>query len=227
MFNKKIWLAPAIVAGVALMAGALWMATSFDKAQAGNAHNTGIMRDDVVQINEANSSAWTNIMSGDIYTSNAEDAVYDVSMECSLYTETLVRSKGGISDTSKAEAMVEVRVMVDGVEAKPGVVKFCSRAQTLMATFNGICSDLNGDGVVNYNECGTEEEVKLILDTTNANAFNFFSLNLAVGPHHIDVETRLTTDTEYVSGAAQAGALVGKATVALQEVKWVKSTELP
>src|SRR5713226_5865040 len=119
---------------------------------------------------------WVDLLSATIKTSQQKDLFVDVSLECGLFTETLVRSKGGTSDTSKAEAIVMVRVLVDGVPAQPGAVNFCTRSQTLMAQFGGIlsCTDLNGDGVITLDECTlTNEQLDLILDSMAANAFNF------------------------------------------------------
>jgi len=228
---RKAWLLPLIGVSIALMAVALWTATSF-KAQAQNAKNTAVARGDLLAVIPPVGTSWTTILEGEIQTSQGEDVVYDVSLECSLWTETLVRSKGGTADTSKAEAMVQVQVMVDHdddpatalEQANPGIVVFCSRNQTLMAKLSGVntCTDLNGDGVYQITECTiTDEELQLILETTNANAFNFFTRNLKVGPHHIEVQAKVTTNT-YFDPDAVAKAAVGKGTVAIDEVKFVR-----
>jgi hypothetical protein len=76
-------------------------------------------------------------------TSQQKDLFMDVSLECGLITETVVRSKGGKQDTSTAEAMVQVQVVIDpGTPqqriAEPGTINFCRRNQQLSATFQGI-----------------------------------------------------------------------------------------
>lgn len=227
---KPAWLVPIVGVTLALMALAFWGRGSFG-AEAANAGNTGIVGNSLIQVggpvSGASTGLWTTILEGDIRTSQAEDVVYDVSLECGLYTDTLVRSKGGTADTSKAEASVKVRVLVDNVEAvpaHPGVVTFCSRSQTLMAKFGGV---LNCTGVTLDTCTLTDEELRLILETLNANAFNFFTLNAAVGDHNIKVQAQVYTNAEFQAGGASAKAWVGKGTVAVDEVKFVKSTTMP
>lgn len=77
-----------------------------------------------------------------------KELVFDLSAECGLYTRTLASSKGGNKDTASAEASVRMNVTYTNVDtgeqkyAYPGSeddgVVFCSRAQELSATFQGI-----------------------------------------------------------------------------------------
>lgn len=107
-------------------------------------------------------ATWMPILQQTIKTPNQKDLFIDVSLQSALYTRTLVKSKGGVKDTSTASATIDVRVLVDGVPAMPGPVTFNSRMQELSATFMGILSgdDLNvvlcdpqidndGDGDIN------------------------------------------------------------------------------
>lgn len=73
-----------------------------------------------------------------IKTSNQKDLFIDVSLECGVYTRTKVESKGGNKNTSTAYGVVALTVTVDGKEALPGEVIFCSRYQELSAQFAGI-----------------------------------------------------------------------------------------
>ena len=80
----------------------------------------------------------TVILSQDIKTPNGKDLFIDASVECGVWTQTKVESKGGKKDTSTAEGIVMLRAMVDGSPALPGWVTFCSRYQELSAEFAGI-----------------------------------------------------------------------------------------
>ena len=227
--------------GVGVMALALFAATSFNSgAQAASSKAGGITSQDATILSEgatvdANGDGETDyvtFLAGDIQTSQWADVVMDVSLECGVYTETLVKSKGGNSDTSRAEAGVQVRVLVDGVMAEPnglrgdqGVI-FCSRMQEQTAVFNGFyenCVDANGDGSISLDECDlTEEELKLVLDTMGAHSFNFFLTDLDQGDHHIEVQARIWENTYAEAGSAVAGASIGMGSVSVDEVKFVK-----
>jgi hypothetical protein len=80
----------------------------------------------------------TVILSQEIKTPNGKDLFIDASVECGVWTQTKVESKGGKKDTSTAEGIVMLRAMVDGSPALPGWVTFCSRYQELSAEFAGI-----------------------------------------------------------------------------------------
>jgi hypothetical protein len=172
---------------------------------------------------------WTTILANNIKTPNQKDLFIDVSLECGLYTKTLVKS-AGTKDTSKAEAGVYVQVLVDGVPAYPGEVVFCRRTQELTALFGGImesCTDANGDGVITYDECTwTPEELELILDTMNANSFNFLLDDLGPGVHTVAVQARISTDTEAGAGVATAKATIGKGSMTVEEVRLIQNEDI-
>ena len=228
---KSGYLVPMFAIMVALMAVTLWAVTSFGgQAQAAESKVGGIMTGDAYVIGAAEAGEFTTFLSGTIQTSQWEDVVFNVSLVCGLTTDTTVKSKGGNSDTSVAEASVKIQVLVDGVAAEPQDVTFCSRKQTQMAKFGGImesCSDANGDGTITFDECEwTEEELQLVLETQSANAFNFFTLDLDQGDHYIEVQAMTYENAESQAGNASATATIGKATVAIDEVKFVKSANL-
>src|SRR5687767_4246949 len=56
--------------------------------------------------------AWTDVLTNTLKTSNQKDLFIGASFEVGLYTKTLVKSKGGVSDTSMAQGKVEVRVLI-------------------------------------------------------------------------------------------------------------------
>ena len=173
--------------------------------------------------------AWTTVLANNIRTPNQKDLFIDVSLECGLYTKTLVKSAGS-KDTAKAEAGVYVQVLVDGDPAYPGEVVFCRRTQELTALFGGImeaCTDLNGDGIITYDECTwTPEELELVLDTMNANSFNFILDDLSSGVHTVEVQARISSVTEAGAGAAEAKATIGKGSMTVEEVRLIQNEDI-
>ncbi|MEW5852159.1 MAG: hypothetical protein AB2A00_25445 [Myxococcota bacterium] len=179
----------------------------------------------------ASEGEWATILSSTLRMSQQKDLVATVSLQTGLFTDTLVRSKTGTSDTSTAEAGIEVRVLVDGVEAAPGVVVFDRRTQTLMAKFGGVlneCRDLNDDGTITGNtECSwSDEELQLVLDTMGARAFTFALNDVGVGDHVIEVQARISTYRSSQTGASNAGASIGKGSLTLEEVRLVRTNQL-
>jgi hypothetical protein len=156
---------------------------------------------------------WTTILSNDIKTPNQKDLFIDVSLECGLYTATLVDSLAGTKDDSVAEAGVLVRVLVDGFEASPGEVVFCRRSQALSAVFQGLLEDEFGnsclittefidetDGSSTFvtsidEDCLQPETLELVLDTMTATSFNFIETDLGSGVHTVEVQTSIATGT--------------------------------
>ena len=150
---------------------------------------------------------WTTLLSNTIKTAKKRDLFIDVSLECGLYTAAMVDSLGGIEDRAKAEAAIEVRVLVDGNEALPGVVNFARRSQVLMSEFQGLLADEDGNSCLVVDPCdpnlitidedclGTET-LELILDTMSANSFNFIFPDCDSGDKTIEVQARIDTFIE-------------------------------
>lgn len=150
-----------------------------------------------------------------------KDLIIGLSFETALMTETVVRSKGGSKSSATADAKIEMYVKVDGVMAAPGTVTFDRRKQELWASLGGVleCSDVNLDGVITFDECTlTEEEIGLILDTTQASTFNFLAFDIGSGSHAIEAYARLSRDGEVVNDASwNASASLGKGTLSAWE----------
>ncbi len=176
------------------------------------------------QAGVAEADGWTKVLSTELKNSGApKDVIVGLSFETSLFTMTMVKSKGGNKSTATADAEIEMYVTVDGVMAAPGTVMYDKRTQTLWASLGGVldCSDLNGDGIISFDECDlTEEEIGLILDTKSAHTFNFLAYNIGSGSHTIEAYCRLAYNGEVVegSGAAEASASLGKGTLSVWEV---------
>jgi hypothetical protein len=172
---------------------------------------------------------WTTILSNTIKTANQKDLFIDVSLETGLYTQTKVRSNGN-KDTSSAEATIKVQVLVDGVPAYPGEVVFDRRNQTLSATLGGIlenCTDSNGDGDIDLNDCTlAPEEIELILDTMAAHSFNFIMDDLGPGEHSVEVQATIGTSSSSGAGSASSNATIGNGSVTVEEVRMIKGEDI-
>jgi len=181
---------------------------------------------------------WQNILVNTLHTSQQKDLFVDVSLEVGLYTKTLVKSKLGDMDSALAQAGVEVRVLIDPGTTKervayPGAVVFGRRTQTLSAVFQGLIADcLSVDpetgNVIVDEECVEPEELELILDTMNANAFNFVLDDLGSGDHTVQVQARITVGGALggtALGSFEAKALVGKGAVSVEEVRMIKGED--
>lgn len=119
---------------LAVLAAAATQAASLPSSKAAAA-----LTDVAVVTQEANTLPdWTTILAKQLKTANQKDLSIDMSLECGLFTETNVKSKGGNQESANATVGVMLRVLVDGETAKPPLVTYCRRAQTLTATFQGI-----------------------------------------------------------------------------------------
>lgn len=182
--------------------------------------------------------SYAPIFTQTIKTSEAKDLFIDVSLECGLTTNTKVMSKKLQRAISQAEAVITVKVLVDGVEALPGEVTFARRYQALIAEFAG---DISGalkmeDGIIVIDETLIEEEMlALILDTMSANSFNFVAPNVSVGVHTIEVwanphwvvegQQFEPEEGELMYDNVATKAYVGKGSVTVESVRSVKSEE--
>ena len=172
---------------------------------------------------------WTTILSNTIMTAQENALFIDVSLETGLYVQTKTRSNGN-KDTSSAEATIKVQVLVDGVPAYPGDVVFDRSNQTLSATLGGIlenCTDSNGDGDIDLNDCTlAPEEIELIQDTMAAHSFNFILDNLAPGEHAVEVQAMISTSSSSGAGSASSNATIGNGSVTIEAVRLNKGENI-
>jgi hypothetical protein len=174
---------------------------------------------------------WETILSSSIHTSQQKDLTVGVSLESTLMTHGVAKSKNKMADKTMASAGVEVQVLVDDQPAYPGVVIFNKRKQKLTATFQGILAnclitDLGTGAVVVDEDCVEPEELDLLLDTTSANHFDFVLDDVGVGTHSIQVQARIDLSASSRPGRGEAKAILGKGSVVVQEVRLVKGAEV-
>ena len=188
-------------------------------------------------------TGWGTILELDIQTQNHAELAFDMALQCGLITDTTVKSKGGKTDISEASGQVSVRIEVtyangDVAYAMPGTaeegVTYCSRVQSLAANFAGLncTADItteDGDPADGEVTCEDPEELRLVLSTLNANAFNYILTGVPVGTHHVKVQARATasfslsdgTEGGLGSGDAQGEAFVGMGSLFVDEVQLI------
>lgn len=248
------------------------LAVGTAQAQISSAKGSAAISNAVVIQATTQTHSWDPVLTTMIQVPQQKELVFDVALQCGLYTDTLVRSKGGQKDTSIAEAGIDVRVKLQKVNqdgtlgaeffAYPDLVTYAKRAQTLMAKFQGIfqqceeyatvidpytgeprqeciaysadtCLDVSeidtdGDGAFDDYQttvdmgCLDYEEVQLVQDTINANAFNFVSPNLEQGEYKVTVEAEISSSTDFTNGGAAAKGLVGLGSMVVDEVRFIK-----
>jgi len=180
--------------------------------------------------------AWQTLLSNKIKTANQKDLFIHASFEVGLYTDTLVRSKGMVSDTSTAKATVKVRVVLDpGTAAErvvePGEVVYGRRSQTLSATLEGaiagcltIATNIDGSlSIVLDPLCVQPEVVQLILDTMDAASFSFVAVNVPQGVHTVAVQAQIETSGTAQNGTFVATGMIGKGAVTVESVRLIKN----
>jgi hypothetical protein len=224
MKKKGFGLALIVVLSLALMIPSAHAASAKATSAVGNlkevAASSAVLMD----------HGWETVLENQIKTSSQKDLFVDVSLECGLTTNTKAMSKQLQRAIADAEAAVYVRVLVDGVEAYPGVVTFAKRRQVLIAEFAGdisLCLDEEGHVDLTDPNCIQEESVALILDTLSAHAFNFIAVDVGVGTHTITVQAK----TAYVNAALEDGdypatsAWVGKGSMTVEEVRMIQDED--
>lgn len=120
---------------------------------------TVITQSDTSDVTATAAETWEPVLRTVIQVAQQKELAFDVALQCGLYTDTLVKSKGGNKDTSTAKAGIDVRVQLqrlnndgtaDGAPffAYPEAVTYAEREQQLMAKFQGI-----------FQECETYADV--------------------------------------------------------------------
>jgi hypothetical protein len=273
------------------------VAGSLPSSKSGAAMTNGVL----LSASSAGITEWDEVLATYIKVAGGKELAMDLAVQCGLYTRTLASSKGGKKDTSVAEGAVKMRVKIEEVNndgslgapvyahpSEDGGVTYCSRAQTLSATFQGIfqteeevtifevttdagvedvlgewystpdecqnagdAGDTLEDGsIVALNVCTSDdfvgtclqkhpdtdailldldclepEEVELILDTLNANAFNYVSPNLTAGIYKVTAESMITISGSEQEGEWEANAVVGMGSMIVDEIRFITNAD--
>lgn len=179
----------------------------------------------------------------------AKELIFDVSLQCGLYTYTKASSKKSVRSEDSVEAGINVAVLWTNLdsgesgwahpnansslgqdvldEGFPEGVTYCSRMQSLAATFQGdLLNCIQEDGTVVVDDlCLTEESVELTLKTLAAHAFNFYSMDLSQGTYEISVwanpECSDNETAEACDGEGDARAWIGMGSMVVDEVRFI------
>jgi hypothetical protein len=183
----------------------------------------------------AGTGGWQTVLANTIKTANQKDLFISASFEVGLFTQTKVSSKNMVSDTSTAQANVQVRVLLDGTRiVEPGQVVYGRRTQTLTATLEGAIAGCltivtNVDGTLSIvldPACVAPETIELILDSMDAASFNFVAVDVPQGVHTVSVQARIDTTGSAQTGSWLALGTVGKGTVTVESVRLIKDPKV-
>jgi len=175
---------------------------------------------------------WQPILGQKIKTANDKGLAVSVSLECGLYTKTVVKTKAVTK--AEAKASVKVRVLVDGEEADPGPVTFCSRSSKTSAALSDIFTKPEnescflveeGEEIVTIDPtCLVHEELELLEDSMSAHSYFFYYGDSTPGEHTVTVEALIdeTTGAEGEDTLASdqgAKATLGNGSVLIEEIR--------
>src|SRR5918996_6383916 len=104
---RKLWVtAIVVVGGLGLGNASLALGQSIPSSKAAVAVSSSVLLRDTY-------NAWTPILTTAIKMPEQKDLFIGVSLVTSLFTQTMVRSRGGNQDASSAEAVARGRGVVD------------------------------------------------------------------------------------------------------------------
>ena len=148
-----------------------------------------------------------------------------VSSECILVTDTKIKSKDLALSHDEDQASINVYVEVidttgrtDPMIAYPGTVTFAERTQYLEGKLSGavVCTT---DPVTQVETCElVDEEVRLRLNTTSANTFNFLLTGLESTVYNVRVMAELDIKDDSPLPDDHILAAIGDRTLIVQEV---------
>jgi hypothetical protein len=287
---KKFFQTSVVALAVLGLVATSAIAGSLPSSKSGAAMSNGVLLE-ASSADAGTGEPWGEVLTTYIKVAGGKELAMDLAVQCGLYTRTLASSKGGKKDTSVAQGAVKMRIKIEEVNndgslgapvyASPSAdvgVTYCSRAQTLSATFQGIfqteeevtifqvtvdgnlddgilgewygtedeclnagdggntCEsklfvgtclqkDPDSDAILLDLECLLPEEVELILETVNANAFNYVSPNLTAGVYKVTAESMIAISGSSEEGDWEANAVVGMGSMTVDEVRFITDAD--
>jgi hypothetical protein len=214
--DTKTFVAAVAVAALFLPLGS---AGDANDGPSNAANKTAAAGSDFVYLGTAdNPLGPTTILDTYFKTGGPQDAVLQVSLECSLvtdvYSTTLDDHPEGYTALGRAEAHVVISVLVDGVPVTvgpndDGSVTFCDR--------------VHQQEIRDIDESTGNFTIRQLQETMSANAFNWVVLDLGSATHHIEVvATIVAANTE--GSFAQGG--IAKRTLVVEPVHFANGASL-
>jgi hypothetical protein len=208
--RKMPWALLASLTALALATGFSLAGATSGGASGSNAANKAKAAGSSIEVLDEDASdtdLGQEILATSIKTSGPQDLILHLSLECALWTETQVTTIPnhplGLSSFSRAEAHIVVWVTIDGVPVKvdggdqDGKVAFCERVH------ENELKDMDGE-TGNFT-------LRTYLETRQANAFNWWKLDVGSGTHQVkvyaDIES-FNTEGAYAKGAIGKRTLI-------------------
>lgn len=197
--NAKTLIAAAAVAALLLPIGSAGESPAANKAAAAGS--------DFVHLGTADSPLGpTTILATEIKAGGPQDVVIQVALECSLltdvYSTTLDDHPEGYTAIGRAEAHVDIQVLLDGAPVTlngedDGSVTFCDR--------------VHQQEIRDIDEDTGNFTIRQFQQTMSANAFNWVALDLGSGLHTIEVVATIVaanTEGSFAQGAIEKRTLI-------------------
>ncbi|HET6399396.1 MAG TPA: hypothetical protein VFH47_07575 [Candidatus Thermoplasmatota archaeon] len=213
LMDSSLWKSAAVAATIAILVAAPLAASSGNSSSSNTpkaANKTAAVGSGIEflgpGVSAGSATVETTILSTSIKTSATQDLVFQVSLECALWTTVTTIGNQRSESTARVVVWVEfdgvpVPVGTDDTDA-PGQVVFCDR------THRQVVSDLDDE----------DARIEQYLATRTANAFNWFLEDAGSGTHSVAVKARLVGDA-FDTAFAQAG--VGHRTLVVEPVRFV------
>ena len=152
------------------------------------------------------------ILEGALKTSKPTDLVFQVTLECSLWTALAVV---GNDAPSQATGRVKVWVTFDSPDPAAGVVGL-GPTDTRDPGKIVFCDRTHGMTMSGFDDDEDDHRVDTFLKTRTANAFNWILINAGSGVHTVRVWAELDVSVDEGQGFVEAG--VGKRTLVIEPV---------
>lgn len=212
MDNAQQWKLGAIVMAIAMVSLFAGHAIASDN-NAQPADKMAVDGDDLeimtAEVSDGSVSEEHTILSGEMRTSAPTDIIFQITLECGLWTD--VTTVG--NDDSQAVATVNVWVELDG---EPVPVSSGSNSEDVVFCHRDY-------QVITHNWSDENATTERYLETRHANAFNWITLDVGEGVHDIEVKAQLEAQVE---GTGTAQAAIGDRTLVAEPVKLAPNAEV-
>lgn len=202
--NYRLWTALCLLVLVALPAAAQQSLPS--------AKNT--MDIASLKVISENANRWVDLAITSIKMPEKKGLFMQISLQCGLFKDVATA-------TPEDDAGVQVRVLVNGVEAQARRIVYCRKTQAL-GPFGGLMACTDADGERFFDGCTmSAAERASVLRSVVGNSFGYVLTNLDVGVYQIKVQARIDRGTTPESGPIRA--VVGKGPATVEDVRMINS----